>query len=257
MQPQRTSTGPVTARALLILEAFTPAQRTLTLTEIAHRTSVPLTTAHRLVTELTAWGALERNDSGRYQIGLRLWEIASLSPRGLGLREVALPFMEDLSRVTQENVQLALREGTESVFVERIAGRKAVPVLTRVGGRFPLYPTGVGRVLLAYAPTEIQEQVLTGPMTAFTEKTITSPRELRRLLADVRRKGFAVNNRQVSMDSISVAAPVRGADGTVMAAVSIVVHAHNAEPNALAPVVRAAAQGISRTLGAVPSARSW
>lgn len=108
-------------------------------------------------------------------------------------------------------------------------------------------------MLLAHAPTDVQEQVLAAPIRAFTEKTLTSPRELRGVLADVRRNGFAVNDRQVTMDSFSVAAPIRGADGTVVAAVSIVVHADNAQPNALAPVVRAVAEGISRTLGAGPA----
>jgi len=72
--------------------------------------------------------------------GLRLWEIGSLAPRGPGLREAALPFLEDLSQITRENVQLAVREGAEVVFIERIAGSGAVPVLTRVGGRFARTP---------------------------------------------------------------------------------------------------------------------
>ena len=116
--------------------------------------------------ELVGWGALERGADGRYRIGLRLWEIASLAPRGLGLREAAMPFLEDLYEVTHENVQLAVREGLEVVFVERIAGRKAVPVLTRVGGRFALHATGVGLVLLAHAPAEIQEELLAAPLHA-------------------------------------------------------------------------------------------
>ena len=191
---------------------------------------------------------LERDEEGTFHIGLRLWEIASLAPRGLGLRELALPFMEDLFAVTQENVQLAVRDGLESVWVERIAGRGAVPVFTRVGGRFPLYPTGVGRVLLAHAPTEVQEAVLAGPLETYTPLTVTSPEALRRVLGDVRAHGVAVNDRQVSMETLSVAAPVRGADGSVVAAVSIVVQAGSARPSALAPAVQATARGISRAL---------
>ena len=72
--------------------------------------------------ELCEWGAIERGDDGLYRIGLRLWEVGSLAPRGPGLREAALPFLEDLSQITRENVQLAVREGTEVVFIERIAG---------------------------------------------------------------------------------------------------------------------------------------
>jgi DNA-binding IclR family transcriptional regulator len=243
----RGETGPVIRRATQVLTAFTPERPALTLSQIARRTGLPLTTTHRLVGELADCGLLEKDPTGTYHVGLRLWEIASLAPRGLGLRELALPYMEDLFAVTQENVQLAVRDGVESVFVERIAGRSAVPVFTRVGGRFPLHPTGIGRVLLAFAPPDVQELVLAGPLTGYTPLTITSPETLRRVLADVRAHGVAVNDRQVSMDTLSVAAPVRGPDGSVVAAVSIVVQA-GAPPGALAPAVQATARGISRAL---------
>jgi DNA-binding IclR family transcriptional regulator len=220
----------------------------LTLSAIARSTGIPLTTTHRLVGDLVRSGLLERDEDGRYHVGLRLWELGALAPRGLGLREIALPFMEDLFAVTKENVQLAVRDGDEAVFLERIAGHSAVPVLTRVGGRFPLYATGVGRILLAHAPVEVQESVLSGPLAPLTEMTVTSPDLLRRLLADVRAYGYAVNDRQVSMDTLSVAAPITGRGGAVVAAVSIVVQIGKATPTALIPAVQATARGISRAL---------
>ena len=122
----------VTTKVLAILAAFTAQAPELTLTELAGRAGLSLPTAHRRVAELVTWGALERSVDGRYRIGLRLWEVALLAPRAHELRELALPFMEDLYVVTRQNVQLAVREGTELVFVERIAGRDAVPVMTRV-----------------------------------------------------------------------------------------------------------------------------
>jgi DNA-binding IclR family transcriptional regulator len=239
----------VTSKVLALLDAFTPASPALTLSELARRAGLPLPTASRRVAELLAWGALERGDDGRYRIGLRLWEVGSLAPRGLGLRELALPTMEDLYEVTHENVQLAVRQDLELVFIERIAGRHAVPVLTRVGGRFALHVTGVGLVLLAYAPAGIQEQVLAAPLERYTAMTITDPGRLRRGLAEVRRTGYAVSDRQVTMDALSVAAPIRGPDGTVVAAVSLVVAHDRADPVALAPLVQAAGRTISRALG--------
>src|SRR3954468_11378812 len=240
----------VTSKVLGLLEAFTPATPALTLSELARRSGVSLPTAHRRVAELLEWGALERGTDGRYRVGLRLWEVASLAPRGLGLREHAMPFLEDLYEVTHENVQLAVREDLEVVFVERIAGRGAVRVLTRVGGRFAMHATGVGLVLLAHAPAEVQEEVLGGPLRSYTEETITDPRRLRRLLAEVRRRGYAVSSRQVTMDAVSIAAPIFGPDRTVVASVSLVLQADAARPRTLAPVVQAAARGISRALGA-------
>jgi DNA-binding IclR family transcriptional regulator len=242
------STGPVLGRALRVLGAFTPAHPSLGLSELARRAGLPVSTTHRMVAELVAWGALERGEDGCYRIGLRLWEVAALAPRGMALRERALPFLEDLSQVTRENVQLAVREGREVVFVERIAGSGAVPVLTRVGGRFALTATGVGLVLLAHAPRELQEEVLAAPVERFTSHTVVDPRVLRGMLADVRNCGFSVSDRQVTDDSLSVAAPVQDRAGAVVAAVSLVVRHGSATPHALAPLVRTSARAISRAL---------
>jgi DNA-binding IclR family transcriptional regulator len=243
------ATGPVLGRALRLLDAFGPTRQVMTLSEIARCAGLPVSTAHRLLGELVAWGGLERDGSGNYRIGLRLWELGALAPRSAGLRERALPFLEDLSQVTRENVQLAVREGTEVVFVERIAGSGAVPVLTRVGGRFAITATGVGLVLLAHAPVEVQEDVLSGPVERYTDRTVTDPARLRRMLADVRRDGFAVSDRQVTMDSLSVAAPIVDGDRGVVAAVSLVVRHGSAVPLALAPLVRTSSRAISRALG--------
>jgi DNA-binding IclR family transcriptional regulator len=238
----------VTARGFAVLSAFTPGLPTLTLSDIARRAALPLTTTHRLVGELCASGALERDDDGTYRIGLRLWEIASLAPRGVPLREAALPFLEDLYEVTHENVQLGVREGHEVLYIERIAGRQAVGVLTRVGGRFPLHASGIGVVLLAHAPEAVQVEVLGGPLQRFTDHTITDPDRLRRILAQIRRDGVAVSDRQVTDDAVSVAAPIFDAGGAVLAALSIVSKADETDPARLVPAIRAAALGTSRAL---------
>jgi DNA-binding IclR family transcriptional regulator len=235
----------VASRVLDVLAAFDGTD--LTLTAIARRTGIPLTTAHRIVGELAARGALERADDGRYRIGLRLWEVGALAPRGLGLRERAMPFLEDLVEVTRQNAQLAVLDGRDAVYVERLSGRGAVNVITRVGGRLPLHATGVGLVLLAHAGVELQEEVLAGPLRRYTDKTVCRPDELRRMLADVRRTGVAVSDGQIELVALSIAAPVRGARGKVVAAVSVVVPAGSDAPTHV-PVVRAAARGISRAI---------
>ncbi|MBN6040210.1 IclR family transcriptional regulator [Amycolatopsis sp. 195334CR] len=241
-------TGAVVGRAFQVLGAFSAQRPALPLSEIARRAGMPLSTVHRLLGELAAWGAVERGEDGLFRVGLRLWELGALAPRGQGLRERALPFLEDLSQITKENVQLAVREGTEVVFIERIAGSGAVPVLTRVGGRFALTATGVGLVLLAHAPAEVQEEVLGGPIERYTRKTVTDPAEVRRMLADVRTSGFAISDRQVTMDALSVAAPIDDGGGQVVAAVSLVVHHGSTQPHALTPLVRTSARAISRAL---------
>lgn len=241
-------TGPVLARALRILGAFSADHPAMTLSELARRTRLPVSTVHRLLAGLVEWGALERGDDGYYRVGLRLWEVGALAPRGQGLRERALPFLEDLSQITRENVQLAVREGSELVFVERIAGTGAVPVLTRVGTRFALTLTGVGLVLLAHASVELQEEVLAAPIDRFTPCTVTDPATVRHMLADIRRSGFVVSDRQVTMDALSVAVPVQDARGAVVAAVSLVVRHGSVQPLSLVPLLRTSARAISRAL---------
>ncbi|MEU6505948.1 IclR family transcriptional regulator [Streptomyces sp. NPDC046942] len=236
-------------RLLAVLAAFDHEHPALSLTDISRRAGLSLTTAHRLTGALTAWGALERDTSGVYHVGLRLWEVAALAPRGLGLRQLALPYLEDLYEATHENVQLAVRDGREVVYVEWLQGRSAVGVHIRIGARWPLHATGVGLVLLAYADPVFQEEYCAGPLASFTPYTLTDPALLRRTLAEVRRAGVAVSERQVTDDALSVAAAVRGAGGEVVAAVSVVVPRAGAQVPALAPAVRLAGRGISRALG--------
>ncbi len=246
---ERVSTGPVVARALRLLEAFSDERPTLTLSEISRRSGVPLSTAHRLIAELENWGAVERDGAGRYQVGLRLWEVGALAPRGPGLRERALPYLEDLCAVTRENVQLAVREDDEIVYVERLAGTRAVGVHIRVGGRWAMTATGVGLVLLAHAPPDVVERVLEGPFPRHTPWTLTDPARIRETLAAVRTRGYAVSERQITSDATSVAAPVRDAAGEVVAALSVVAH-HGSPVAVLAPLVRTSAGGVSHALAA-------
>lgn len=242
-------------RLLAVLAAFDHGHPALSLTDISRRAGLTLTTAHRLVGALTEWGALERDEDGVYHVGLRLWEVAALAPRGLALRQIALPYLEDLYEATHENVQLAVRDGSEVVYIEWISGRSAVGVRIQVGARWPLHATGVGLALLAHGDPAFQEAYCERPLAAFTPYTVTDPARLRRELAEVRHSGVAVSSRQITDDALSVAAPVRGAGGSVVAAVSVVVPQVDAQVPVLIPAVRLAARGISRALGWRPEPR--
>jgi len=241
-----------TQRALAVLDCFSSATPVLTLSEVARMLGQPLSSTHRQLGELTRWGALERIARGRYVVGLHLWEIGSLAPRSTDLRHVALPFMEDLYEVTHENVQLAVRDGVDVVYVERLFSHHATPVVVRPGLRLPLYVTGVGRVLLAYADQSMINEVLSRPLARRTPYTSVDPDQMRRELAKIRLSGYAISDRQVEMVSISVAAPIYGPGGAgVVAALSIIVPACGTDVRRFVPAVRAAARGISRALGAV------
>lgn len=238
----------VTSRALSILSAFDMEHPRLSLSEIARRTGMPIGTAHRLVLELTEWRALDRDDDGCYGIGQRLWEIGLLSPLAGRLREVALPYMQSLYEDTRENVHIAVRDGNDTLYVDRLSGHRSVPIVSRTGSRLPLHATGVGKALLAYADPGFVREYLRRPLERPTAYTIVEPGRLRRELAAVRRRGFAVTCEEMSLGSCSVAAPVLDEDGSALAAVGIVVHTTRVEPARLAPPVEAAAKGIAARL---------
>ena len=113
----------VTSRALALLAAFDARHRRLTLTELASRAGLPVATAHRLVGELVTWGALARTPSGEYVVGRRLWDIGLLAPVHTGLRELASPYLHDLYGATFATVHLAVRDGLQALYVDRLSGQ--------------------------------------------------------------------------------------------------------------------------------------
>ncbi len=251
MADDATEGGPsVASRLFAILDAFTdPPSPALSLTEIAQRAALPLSTTHRLVAEWTAWGGLARLDDGRYSLGLRLWEVGVQTPTARNLRTLALPYLEDLFESTREHVHLAILDGSDALYVEKLSGHQPVHVISRVGGRLPLHATGVGLVLLAFAPSDLLEHYLASPLTKFTPSTMTDPEELRRRLAEIRATGVARMREEMTPGSSSLAAPILDRTGQVVAAVSAVTRTTPRPDAAQEVAVRQAARGISRTLG--------
>jgi DNA-binding IclR family transcriptional regulator len=241
---------PVLDRAFRILGSFGPDDRSLSLTSLSARAGLPAPSALRIARKLVEFGALERDEDGRYMVGLRLLEIASLAPRGHGLRGTALPYMEDLHHATGQHVLLAVRDGHQAILVERLSAHRAGRVLYRIGGRMPMHATGVGLILLAHAPLQVQEEVLAGDLTVEPGHPLQSERELRAVLAAVRRDGVAVASRERPEPVTSVAAPVLD-NRRVVAALSVVAQSGNLQAAALTPAVVAVTRAISRAVSAV------
>lgn len=236
-----------TSRVLAILGAFDPGHRELRLSEIARRSQLSLTTAHRVVAELADWGALTRLSTGGYVVGRRLWDLGLLAPVQSGLRETASPFLHDLYGATLATVHLAVRDGTEVLYVDRLAGHASVPVVSQVGSRLPMHATGVGKVLLAHAPESVRLAVLS-QLTRITAHTITQPGLLNRQLGRVVRDGFAQTSEEMSLGACSVAVPIQDAGGAVIAALGLVVPDLRRDRPRLVSALQVAAQGVSRSL---------
>ena len=148
-------------------------------------------------------------------MGLRMLEYAALAPRGHGLRAIALPYMEDLHRATQQHVQLAVRENDEGIIIERLSAPGAGKVLSYVGGRVPLHGTGLGLILLAHSRTEFQESYLQRELFLEPEHTPLPASTLRSQLQSVRALGVAHMTRSLPEPATSVGAPIFDRSGRV------------------------------------------
>lgn len=239
-------TGVVT-RAFTLLGAFDDRNRLLTLSELARRADLPLATAHRMAADLVEVRALVRTGAG-YAIGPQVWRLGLLAPLQTGLRETAEPFLRDLFAATTATVHLAVREGDRVLYLDRLVGRRTVPVVSRVGSRLPLHATGVGKVLLAHAPPDVRRRALRS-LRRVTAHTITSPAVLGRQLDRVLVDGWAMTVEEMSLGACSVAVPVTSPDGSVVAALGLVVPSLRRDRPRLVAALQVAAHGIGRSLG--------
>jgi DNA-binding IclR family transcriptional regulator len=240
--------GNMLDKAVAILECYGSGDSSYRLTELAAHSGLTKTTTFRLAADLVRLGLLER-DGDEYRLGGRLFELGSLVPRRHDLRETALPFIQDLFEATHETVHLGIRDGHEVVYLERIHGHHALALPSRIGGRLPLTCTGVGKALLAFSDAELTEEILAGPLPSLTPYSITDPVRLRAAIEQVQVSGLAYEEQEAALDVSCIAAPVF--DGPVaVAALSVAVPRARFRPAQLAPAVRTAALGLSRTLRA-------
>jgi len=240
----------VTGRAFAVLDSFDAGHRRQSLAAISRRTGLPLTTVHRLVHELERQAALVRGADGDYEIGSKIWRLGTLASVHVELREVALPYMEDVYEIGNDAVQVAVLDGLRCLVVDRIAGSRTISVLSKPGARLPLHATGVGKVLLAFGGHDLQDAVL-GSLDRYTEQTITDASTLRAQLTTIRSQGFAITREELAPGATSVAVPLRGKGGTVIAALGVVSPSENTEIARMVPVLQVTAAAISKKLAQV------
>ena len=252
MPPSGSTVGrSVTSKALAVLGCFDVAHPRRTLTDIATATGLPLSTTHRLIAELISWEGLTRGADGRYEIGRRIWNLGALAAVSRELRQTALPVMHDLSAAPGENVHIAVLEDMTALYVDRISGARAVPIVSRPAARLPLHTTGVGKVLLAHADPDLQRRYLAN-LFRVTPYTVVEPKRLAQQLSEVRTRGYATTAEEMTMGACSIAAPIHGAGGEVVAALGIVTSSSHRQLGRLAPAVQIAAAAISRGLRVTP-----
>ncbi|ACU96556.1 IclR family transcriptional regulator [Saccharomonospora viridis] len=238
----------VLARGLSILDTFTSEEPELTLAEIAARSGLPKPTAHRLLGDLVEWGAIERSGPGHYRLATKLFRLGQLVPLHRVLREAALPHLEHLHAVSRENVHLAVPDSFYSLFVERVTGRDAVPLRTRVGSRLLSHCTATGKVFLAWGGRERLRQLVNAGLPRFTPRTIVLPGLLHQDLARALERGVATTYEEAEAGVAAVAAPVHGRDGQVVAALSVTGRAQTMDFDRFGHAVKTAASALSNAL---------
>lgn len=244
------------SRGLSLLELFSPDESAISISEMARRTGMPKSTTHRLVVDLMRWGALERGRNG-VRLGVRLFELGHLVPDHSRLRELAIPFAHSLNEITHLTTNLAVREGSEIIYLEKINSLDLRVPHSRIGGRLPMHCTGLGKAILAFGTPQFVDSVLGAPLLSLAPKTITDPSVLRRELAGIRKTRIAYDFEESHPDLFCVAAPIFTRRNRVIGAISVTGATSESQARSFAGVVLASAQALSRALGAgVPAANT-
>lgn len=229
------------------------ADRGLTLTELGRLLGMHRTTLFRFLATLRARGYVERDPgTDRYRLGLEVLSLASSLLDGLDVRRLARPVLVALNDATRELVHLAVFDQGDVVTIERIEGKEPLSLQTEIGARRPAYCTASGKAILACLAADEVDRILAAGMPAVTPRTITSAAAMAAQLAEVRARGFAVDDEERIAGVRCVAAPVFDHERGVVAAVSIaapVVRMPWERVRRLGEEVRIAADAISRRLG--------
>jgi DNA-binding IclR family transcriptional regulator len=237
----------VLGKVQLILGAFGHDDESLSLSEISRRSGVAKASVHRLSQELLSWGLLERRGT-EYWLGMRLFEIGQRVPRQRILRDAARPFMEDLFQATGETIHLAVRDGLEVLYVEKISGHNQISRPSRVAGRMPLHCTATGKALLAFGPRSLFEDVVSRPLARLTPYTVVIPRLLGAELTKVRSLGYAVEQEQTRTGFTSVAIPIVGGTGATVGALSVTAPVLRADIARFSSLLSMVSNGITKSI---------
>lgn len=210
------------ARALQVLDVVAVRSREpVRLVDIVAETGLPKTTCHRILGTLTHMGLLRVDDQGRFGPGALLLAMGMNFLSQTDIRSLARPLMEQLAMETQETCHLGVMQFPWVVYLDKVESPLAIRMHSEVGAINPIYCTGLGKAVVAFSPPEVVDEVCELPLEARTPRTITSPGELRRELAKIRDRGFAIDDVENEAGIRCVGAPILGHDGNAVAALSL------------------------------------
>ncbi|MFI8092157.1 IclR family transcriptional regulator C-terminal domain-containing protein [Streptomyces sp. NPDC086080] len=208
-------------RGLAVIRAFGAERPTMTLSEVARETGLSRASARRFLHTFVELGYMA-SDGREFRLLPSVLDLGYAYLSSLTLPEIATPSLQELSRAVDESTSVAVLDGSDMVYIARVATRRIMSAAIHVGTRFPAYATSMGRVLLAYAePALLDDYLARTPLERLTARTITDPAGLRAELVRVREQGWALVDQELEEGLRSVAAPLRDGSGKVVAAVNV------------------------------------
>lgn len=241
-------------RAMDLLEALAFASEPIRLTDLAAQLGLHKSTVHRLAATLERRGYVEQDpQTGRYRMGLRLVEVGGAALSTLSVAKVGRPIMERLARQVGETVNIAVLQGTEVLYVDKVeTDQSLIRMSVQIGKRSPVYCTAVGKVILAHNP-ELVPACLQGlQMRRLTPHTITTPEQFYEHLRHVANVSYAMDDEEHELGLRCVAVPVRDYMGRVVAALSVsgtTVRINRDRLTQLIPLLQGAGREISARMG--------
>jgi DNA-binding IclR family transcriptional regulator len=226
MPNRKTDSSPykvqVLDRSLAIIDALANARDDASLAELAVKVKLHKSTVHRLTSILERHGIVERDTrSGRYRLGLRLFELGNIAMGRFNIRDRAHPHLERLLYEVNETVHLCVLDAGEMMYLDKIEPVRSVRMSSRIGRRIPVHCTSVGKAILAFLPeSEVDDILRQHGLKRLTPKTITTPAELKADLKLVRDRGYAIDNEEIEEGVRCIGAPILDHSGRPIAAIS-------------------------------------
>ena len=247
--PARPDTLQSLERGLAVLQVFSKDSARLTLSDVARLAGITRATARRILLTLQSLGYV-RAEGRLFMLTPRVLSLGFGYLSSLNIWEIAQPFMEELVEEAHESSSAATLDLPDIVYVARVPTRRIMTIGLGIGSRLPAHATSMGRVMLAELPADELEAFLAGaPFERFTERTVVDADELRSALRRVHEQGWSMVDQELEMGLRSIAAPIRGADGRVVAALNLAAAAPRVGLDELRghmlPLLLRASDGIS------------
>jgi IclR family pca regulon transcriptional regulator len=209
------------ARGLAVIRAFSDQRRSLTIAQISHKTGIPRAAVRRCLYTLKQLGYAD-SDGNNFSLKPKVLTLGYSYLSSTPLTVSALPFLNQISRTLNESCSLAVLDENEVLYVARSATSRIMSVALNTGSRLPAYCTSLGRAILAHLPPEELDAYFTRvKLKAYTDRTVVSAKRIRELLEDVRKDGYALVEEELEVGLRSIAVPVRGASGQVIASLNV------------------------------------